>query len=95
MLKYLYITILTATGNFCDESNTHPPLFHRRILSHPPLKIIFRCSCSEKPIFIGLASQRTGFALNCRRCPKTAYTCCANPVCIAFYRRRCRFFFYT
>ena len=26
MLKYLYINILTATGNICDESFTHPPL---------------------------------------------------------------------
>ncbi|MBP5521897.1 MAG: hypothetical protein J6X82_05705 [Bacteroidales bacterium] len=54
MRKYLYINILTATGNFYGES-----------FSHPPLKIIFRCSCSEKPIFIGLASLRAGFAGHC------------------------------
>ena len=38
------------------------PLCAGESFTQPPLKIIFRCSCSEKPIFIGLASQRTGFA---------------------------------
>jgi hypothetical protein len=44
----------------CDRAS--PGAFTGESFTHPPLKIIFRCSCSEKPIFIGLTSQPTGFA---------------------------------
>ena len=79
-----------------------PVALHGESFSYPPLKIIFRCSCSEKPIFIGWQANAqdsphtaAGARPYRRRCPKIVYTCCAIPACTAFHCRRCRPFSYT